>query len=90
MILHTEVTKIIKILENNSFKISIILKQIKLFLNNKYVDNKLQITKFPSKQNIFIKLSFYENESYVIRKKIQDFIKSYYPQIKFNSIFTNN
>ena len=90
LILHTEVTKIIKILETNSFKLSIILKQIKLFLNHKYVDNKLQITKFSSKQNIFIKLPFYGNELYIIRKNLQEVVKNYYPQIKLNIIFTDN
>ena len=76
LIFHTETTKIIKILENNSFKLSIILKQIKLFLNNKYIENKLQITKFPSKQNIFIKLPFYVFLLIVFRLKILKYIAS--------------
>ena len=43
-----------EILRGNGFKISIILKQIKNFLENKY-QNKSQITYCPSKQNIFYK-----------------------------------
>ena len=59
---HEKVNKIIEILRNNGFKISIILKQIKNFLENKY-QNKSQITYSPSKQNIFIKLPFLGNKS---------------------------
>ena len=88
--IHREFAKITNILEKNSFKKSIILKQMKSFLNNKYSDNEPQVTEHPSKQNIFIKLPFFGNESFIIRKRLQHLIKMYYPQVKLNLIFTND
>ena len=56
-----------EILKNNGLKISIILKEIKLFLKNKYTEEK-NIIFTPSKKIIHFKIPYYENESFIIKK----------------------
>ena len=85
---HQEVEFLKNLLINNGFKLSIILKQIRKFLEKQY--STLKIYSTVPKQEIYLKLPFYGNESYIIKKKLQNLIRNYYPQVNLKVILTSN
>ena len=85
---HLEVNYFKNILMNNGYKITVIQKQIKSFLERKFNNKKVYYS--VPKQEIFLKMPFYGNESYIIRKKLNHLIKFYFPQVKLKVIFTTN
>ena len=85
---HLEMKTISDILKNNGFKISLILKEIKLFLKNKYTEKKIMFS--TPKKIIYFKIPYYGNESFIMRKNLIKLINNYYPQIKLAVVFTTN
>ena len=86
--LHEEFKFMTKFLTDNGFKITVIEKHIKNFLNSQYNDRPKLST--CSKQDIYFKLPFYGNESFKIKKNLTELMQKFYPQIKLNVVFLNN
>jgi len=72
----------------NKFPMSVIQKQIRLFLN------KMLCPK-PMNYNVprdirYLKLPYYGHTSFVLRKQLQKLLSNHFPQINFRMIFTNS
>ena len=84
--LHLDFVKIKSFLLLNGFKLTIIEKCIKSFLGKLYNDNKLPIHT-ANKHTVFVKLPFHGEESFKIRRHINQLCSKFYPQIKLNVVF---
>ena len=87
--MHEEFKKIADILSNNGYKLPLIQKQVKHFLNSIFNEKSPSIST-ALKQSIYFKIPFHGNESFHIRRQLNNIFKQYYPQIKINVVFTSN
>ena len=71
---------------SNGFKTTIIDKCIKSFLSAAHNSPNLPINT-ASKQKMFIKLPFHGEESFRIRRQLNQLVSKFYPQIKLNVVF---
>ena len=77
-----------KYFQQNSYITSTFYKILRNFLHNKF-SPKAQILTAP-KDIRYLKLPYFGNESFKVRKKLNDILRSSFPQIDFRFIFTNN
>ena len=73
--------------QQNSYMSSTFYKILNAFLQHKF-SAKAQIPTVP-KDVRYLKLPFYGNESFTVRKRLNNILKDAFPQINFRFIFTN-
>ena len=83
---HLDFEKVKNFLLLNGFKSSLINKCIKSFLEKLHNSPKLPIHT-ARKHTVFIKLPFHGEESFKIRRHLNQLISKFYPQIKLNVVF---
>ena len=84
--MHIDFEKVKSFLSFNGFKVNIIDKCIKSLLDKIHSPPVPPINKV-NKQVIFIKLPFHGQESFKIRKNLNQLFSNFYPQIKLNTVF---
>ena len=87
--LHVELEKIKKFLISNGFKISVILKQIKNFLNSQYLGQNSINLNVP-KKFIYFKIPFRGSESFKIKRNLIKLLQMFFPRVKLNVVFSTN
>ena len=87
--LHVELEKIKKFLISNGFKISVILKQIKNFLNSQYLGQNSINLNVPKKV-IYFKIPFRGSESFKIKRNLIKLLQMFFPRVKLNVVFSTN
>ena len=85
--LDLEFKNITRILNRNGFKTSLIEKCIKKFLDS--INKTHNTISTAQKDKMFVKLPYYGNQSYKIRRNLKELMMQFYPQINIQIIFTN-
>ena len=86
--LELEFRNFTNILNRNGFKTGLIEKCINKFLNAR--NKSHEITSTVKKDKIFVKLPYYGNQSFKIKRNLRELLLKFYPQINIQIIFSNN
>ena len=83
---HEEITFLKNFFQNNNYPLKLVENCIRNFLSNVHAASpKDDVT-----SNVhYVKLPYYGHLSFVMRKNLDQFFKRYFPDIKFNFIFSN-
>ena len=84
--IHLDFEKVKSFLSLNGFKINMIEKCIRSFLNQINIPQKPPINNV-SKKILYVKLPFHGEESFKVRRNINQLFSKFYPQIKLNIVF---
>ena len=86
--LDLEFKNLTNILNKNGFKTGLIEKCINKFLNTRNKSHEISST--VKKDEIFVKLPYYGNQSFKIKRNLKELLLKFYPQINIQIIFSNN
>ena len=82
-----EMKYLLNYFQQNSYMSSTFYRILNAFLDNKF-SPKVQISTAP-KDIRYVKLPFYGNESFAVRKRLNNILRDSFPQINFRFVFTN-
>ena len=86
-IFNDEIKFLTEFFQNNKYPLNIIENCISKFLNDKFTSKPENET--PRDKLYYVKLPFYGHLSYVVRKRLNQLLKPYFPDASFRFIFTN-